>query len=345
VKTENLIVVSFQHTGVDNLYHLPPYLEVDERPVMIHHNPAVRMMGNKFQANAHIFADFLNPNGDTDALAKIGFGRNYHPIRRYAKSHQVALLEAYKLRNPKSLLHDIRIPTTMGNFNTAHSGQYLMSPLDHLGTTLGPDEFSITDRVVVKPEHGARGRGHALTNVANLRRLLVDIDLPLSELKTLYPDVIFTDPDPNSQDQKEKEEMVLFQPGDFVVSEYIDNVVAEYRVLFGGDTVYMAEREREGDGYLQANLNNKQRGSRTFDKLEKDHYVYRLTKEIASAQKLPLGSIDFFKTDDGEYGFFECCPQFGTWATPQEVAWEVHVGFLRYIIDKYEESKGNVHYD
>lgn len=337
--SKKTVVLALQHLGVDNLYYIPPAFEVDGVWVMTHHNPVVRLIDNKPVCNAHVCVEFLNPNLISDPLMEVAFDGNYQVVRRLPKSRQVALIERDKARDPKSPLHRLDIPATMGSHISAHSGQYLMRKLDEVGTVLSPEDLRVVDRVVVKPENGAKGKGQAVVSLDDVRFLMDNLSLPIKALRERFPDALFTDPDPNQQDDVEDEEdMCLFMNNDYVVTEYKDNIVAEYRVLVGGDVIYMAERERTSGAFPQANLNNKKRNGRTFTKIDVAHDLHSLIQAIVDSQGLLLGSIDLYRTDDNEVGFFECCPQFGTYATSPEVAHQIHVGFVRKVIQSHLDS-------
>ena len=328
------VVLGIRNSGVNNIYQLPPHLTIDDVDVLIHFNPMVRLEGNRFSCNCDIALDLTNPGDDPDVLLEAALDDQYYHIPRLRKSHQYAKLLSARNRAGESFLAELVIPPMLTASITAHGGRNTMNPIDRLGSSFGLGAGEVIERMVVKPENGARGQGQALVPIDQLRPFFNDLGLPLSELKKRYPDVVFTKHDPNGQEKEEDPK--LADLGTWTITEYIDDIDEEYRVLIAGDKIYISSRDRSKGEFPQANVDlDMIPEDKEFSEIQSSNPLHSLVADIANVFNLRLGSIDLFKTTADCYGFFECCPQFGLIPMPHDEAFKIHHDFLRWLVNRY----------
>lgn len=329
--TKQTVIIALLHESVNNIYQIPPRQTLVDTDVVAHHNPSLRIVGNEFSVNADIVAHFPNSDGLEDTYFKSALKDNYHVIRRYRKSEQVAKIIGAKSTSTYPLIKELEFPDILAASDSAHSGTYTKTHMDELGASLGPSGESQC-RVVVKPENGAKGMGQAVVSVNELRYLLEHLKngASLGNLKQLFPGAIFSETENNDLDQP------LSPLKEWTVGELIDDITAEYRIILGGNKVYCVERTRKSKTYTQANLDlNTQIDTGNYVALYESDKFYRLALEIADLFDLRVGSIDLYERANGEIGFFECCPQFGLWSVPHNIAAKVHLGFVEWLLATY----------
>lgn len=337
------MVIGLLQSGTNNIYQIPPYFHRSGVEVMVHHNPNLTLLGSEFKVNADIVAGFFNPGAVEDVYFRSAMGDNYHHIQRFKKSEQVAKLIAYQNKHfvEDSDLSLLEVPQTLSASTSAHSGQWARSAIDHLGGSFGEQTTHI-DRVVVKPENGARGLGQATIPIDQLRYFFEHVTkkTPYGKLKDMFPDAHFSGVErgPNTE-EKEDDELPLSLHDEWMVSEYVNEIVSEYRLVVGGDKVYCEERQRTEGNYQHANL-DLDKGIKTgsYQVLNPTSHFHNLAMSISAAFDMPLGSIDLYERANGTLGFLECCPQFGMWSMPHEIAYDIHMAFLDYLIARYEEN-------
>lgn len=321
MKTLTLAITS---DCVDNIAVLPPVIHFADQntQVLVHRDALVELDDNEPVCNFDLHIAFTT-YAVTDAQTL--YPDRYVHMHRNSKTSQA--LELARLVKANKL--DIQIPAIYRSTNR----NVLSVAISHYGVPKG-------DVVVVKRENGARGCGQALVPVNQLNDFLSRGGEPFNELEKAFPDVHFTPM--YSSDGVVTDEMKnqgYFQNDTVYVSEYVDNIVAEYRVLVGGTTIRCRGREISGDAYKQANMDVSRPvsgGSPAYVELETllSPKMAADIKALIDVMNFRYGSIDLYVTEDGQLGIFEYCHQFGFKATDPNFIRELSVQFVRHVLEQ-----------
>lgn len=299
----------------DNLETLPPQFERDGLVYNIHTTPRVTYQCGEhpqLTKNFDLLLDFiiLNPDPYTEAL----LGSCYRPHRRKSKTEQ--LLTVSKAINTLSPVYQ-----TYFEHPRHHCTLGMEGPLKACGA-------GVSGRFVVKEENGARGDGQAIIP-AHLASTFLTDPKRYSETREVlaakYPSVVFS--------QKPTEGPFFPGHGEMMVTDYVEDVKTEWRLMVGGETVLGYQRRRKEGDYPQANLDGEGPHPaepielKTLSELlpgEQGKAVYRLIKALG----LTLGSVDLYLTEEGKLGVFEYCPQFGYYGIDPNQIQRLHEDFI-----------------
>lgn len=299
----------------DNLETLPPQFERDDLVYNIHTTPRVTYQCGELPQltkNFDLLLDFiiLDPDPYTETL----LGSCYRPHRRKSKTEQ--LLTVSKAINTLSPVYQAYFEHPRHHCTLGMEG-----PLKACGA-------GVSGRFVVKEENGARGDGQAIVPAHLLSTFLSDPQLKTTKRDKLvarYPSATFS--------RNPTKGPFFSDHGDLMITEYIEDVEVEWRVMIGGKTVLGYQRTRQSGDYPQANLDRTGPHPetpihlKTLSELfpgEVSQAVYRLIKIMG----LTLGSIDLYQTKGGKIGVFEYCPQFGYYGIDPVAIRMLHEDFI-----------------
>ncbi len=300
------VVIGINNKGVDNIHYLPPSFYHGKTRYVIHQNPVIEQDGDVVEANCDWYFDF---SSKVNKRAQLLMGEYYIPFTREAKSLQMTRL----------LMADQQIMETPTLYHTEGRGHFAM----------GVSEFGhpLKGKVVVKRENGARGCDQAVVPTHQLDNFLrVCCDESMDSLKERFPDVVFTDRYPDSASGPFTHDKIL-------ITEYVEGITAEYRLLVGGHQRLALERGIQEKEYRQANLDlNTPLSGAPAELLDyKDLFTTTEVEQIEALIELfdiRLGSVDLYRTKTGDLGFFEWSPQFGTRGYCHEQMRNFHMNFV-----------------
>ena len=317
---------------VDNVFILEPqfYSGTLGRYVVIHHSAEMSLEGGRVSKNFDVMVDFTHKGGDS--LFTKMLGDQYVAVPRYPKYMQTVMLLNLKMEG-------LRVPKVFMNLGMGWGDRQVF---------VVPD----VPKVVVKEVDGARGTNQVLLKSHLLNRFLKSKDKPLVELKRIFPDAVYT--------KTYSDEQEGFFTQDVFVQEYIPNVEEEFRLLVGGDSIYIRRRstnvvENEtGEAYKHANIDYT-----TFTSCEESNFYHfpkpdkksshltlfcsewgftkeqiKLVWSLVKGLDITLGSIDLFTTTEGELGVFEWCHQFAFNNVDGVTIRNLHKSFIEHVIEK-----------
>lgn len=195
---------------------------------------------------------------------------------------------------------------------------------------------AFSGKVVIKPLDGARGIGHILmdTNMYQpyhvldfiLKSKVVDVEI----LQETFPGVVFT----TARELSQGEGVQSLRDYGVVMQEFVPNIKEEYRIIFTpDDQCYAIPRPISDSSYPQPeqpshNPHTLQEMKQTFNELPKALILD--LKKILRKIDLEFGSLDLFITDDGQWGIFEYCNQFGINGINLQDARQLHRNVLAH---------------
>ncbi len=312
---QTIIIGLMVDESFDNHEFFPPSLNVKihghDYRVVVHRNVDVTVTDKGPILNADIVIDFRHQNKDY-FYSKL-LGERYIHQGRLGKSEQLSLLSMSGV--PGVTPFSVRsTPGTNLRKQTARSG---------FTTDFNKKKY------VIKPNMGAKGEGQALVPSFQLTSFIDATTRTnnIKKLKELFPDVVFT--------KTESGELSNFN----IITEFIDDIDKEYRVLVGGTSFWMYERTRQGDDYLHANIdfetivNDESRIE--LKRVEHGCDLYEYVQCIVDAADIKLGSIDVFRRQNGELGVFEYSTQFGFYQIEPAQVGDIYSSFLTSIARYY----------
>lgn len=314
-------IVGIVYEYLNNLSMLPPShnFENSVGEVIFHSNPLAELRNGRIVSNVDAFLD-LRFKGDP--TAKQIFGDRYY---RYSK--------------PSKMTQHFKILA----FNGIHNGYTLGTPRQFVSWSTGLSanahplsDFGILDcaQVVIKPQYGARGSNHVVAPSHMVQTLLKTITKQTgTELQKMYPDIIVS--------RGSVEDEPIFEVlDDMVITEKLEHVLQEWRLLFSAGKIYCREREITPGEYSQSNLCVdivRNIPEVIYTPLENTEFPAALQDYLnAFVQfiKLPFGSIDLYLTAEGEYGIFEYSEQFGFHGANHKFIRQLHLDGVEQILIK-----------
>lgn len=303
----------------------------DDLEIRFHRHPQVNIRGDKVSYNF----DIMISNGG----ANEGFNyKNVLPAHRYVK------LPRYdKFTQVIQLINGVEEYKQM---NAGLSQSFLSVPTWFVGLTAARSFPTVTGKVVVKPMDGARGVGQFVIDLTyvNLSQFNKVITRYLAsepcdvKFKALIDSFEGHVQYYSRDEEHEGEGLQALKEQGAVVQSFIPNVVAEYRVITGinGEPVYYQRRKlRDPDSeYPQATgggnlIHMVPEEPHPFADLDNQHDLF---KYLCNYIIGPLSSIDLFFTEDGQWGIFEFCNQFGVTGIPATTAEQIHADFLKSVV-------------
>lgn len=265
------------------------------------------------------------------------------------------------------LKHFLAIPTHVSSYGALRQSDF------------GHD---LTGKVVIKPNHGARGIGHFVIDAdrVSLETFLHDLNTVMSQpeqerftrlkemVATYEPHVVIG----GGAENFDGEGMKMISEQGLVVQQLVDEVMEEYRVLLDVNSMpsLILRRNRldktvgrkDGNVYLQATgvLNKLTEFTEVrwddvidagdFVDAQKAEVIYEMEKMF---KKLPgMSSVDLFlkagvvgSTDpdlEPKFGFFEYCNQFGTAGIPMARSRIVHAQYASQLLERYLKAEGKL---
>ncbi len=312
----------------------------DEYQVVFHRDPRMSINESGVHFNFDIVVNDGNLTIDDIAISELVPAQAIHTIRRYNKVEQQLRLLNY-VTSHKQYLAD-----RSGSFKnfypviTHHHHQSM--GLTHLINPSNP--------VVIKPLDGARGIGQFLIDPKKVPLIAV-IDIldryrvgrlnaedVLPALKKYDPELRYA----TAGENREGEGLSVILSQGYCIQSYIPTIAEEYRLITGsgGAIAYCQKRtvrKASNSDFAQATGSdaNSCVGSDVCDiesvLAKKDlKELGELTRDVIG----PLSSIDLFLTEDGKWGIFEYCNQFGIKGVPFETTRKMHADLLYGLIKR-----------
>lgn len=310
----------------NNLHILPPEFTRGDTHYLIHHSPKVQYQIKNGKTVIHKNFDLLL---DFSASAgKITSGvlkTDYRSFKRLPKTEQLIQIQRW-LNNTQLANSNLEVPNHYLSF-----GDIGDIELSTHGTPR-------TARVVVKRENGAGGASQAIVPREVLSLLLADLEnenYTRDELVERYPTVTFSE-EPATGSFAVKDH--------WLVMDYLEDIVQEYRILIGGKTLMGYQRRRHDTPYPQANHFNgtfntsEEIQPEDFDSLFSSRPdLCRDLLKLIRCMGLRFGSIDLYIRNNGQAGIFEFCPQYGFYLIDPTVIRQLHEDF---IVDEVDLWRG-----
>lgn len=313
----------------------------DEIELRIHRHPQVNIRGTDVSYNF----DIMISNGGNNEGFNFG---NVLPAHRYVKlprydkfSQAIKLLNAYE-----AFRHE--------NDNTAGlRAKFIPVPTWFVGLNGNRSFPNVNGKVVIKPQDGARGIGQFVidTKYINLHQFNKSLDKYLAGEHTTEAFQKFLDGFEghvsyySRDEEKPGEGLECLKTQGGIVQSFVPDVSAEYRIITGADSkpVYFQRRKvrDEESAYPQATgggdvIDVQANRDNPFDS---DPQASKLFDYLCQKVIGPLNSIDLFITNDGHWGIFEFCNQFGVSGIPAAVAEDIHANFMKQVVADFIEGE------
>jgi hypothetical protein len=308
--------------------------------LQFHNDPIASLLGDRIETNFDIMIDA----GYNTEFKNMLPSHRYIELKRYGKQEQ-----ACKLLHSATCYNNAIVEA----WRKDHG--FIPVPTWFVGNGKWDSNIAIpegTKRVVIKPADGARGIGQFLVDVENV------------SLRSFFSEMKKTMIIPNVHDKETLDKFIatfggyvtyhsrnenhegegiasMFSQG-AVVQSVIPNVEHEFRLITNsrGLVDYVQKRNivNVEHGFPQAvgsgTVNVASEKSLDIGDILNEPAVAMLDS-ITSTAIGPLNSIDLFLTDDGEWGIFEYCNQFGITGVPDSECIRLHSEFLVGHIDEY----------
>lgn len=302
--------------------------------VLIHFDKRVNMRGTDVNFNFDIMIS--NDKHDGVPYDRLLPSHRYVPLPRHDKFTQAALIARWS-----ETLKD--------------TAMFKPVPTWYVGTDASRNLPATTGRVVVKPLDGARGIGQFVVDVdkvhlAHFQARLGDYicgvitaeegkKLSVAEFLERFQGAVTYHP---GEENHDGEGLDSLRTQGAVVQSVIENVVVEYRIITGADAtpVYVQRRgireqtsvfpQATGSGY-HLNPNDQCELEDVFGTPGSLEAFLELCRVVIG----PMNSVDLFIMEDGRWGVFEFCNQFGITGLPSQVAEKIHREFLLSVVNNY----------
>lgn len=310
--------------------------------VIFHRDPQFSLVGDRVEYNFDILQDWGGIKfADVD-------------LRDIVPSHRISILPRYtKTVQMARLINAADKYRASGITNSQYNkSKWLHVPTWFTGRTWNKNlSVPVTDtgKVVIKPNDGARGIGQFVVDTSNIttQAFLAEFYKSFEESVTdsavedfcKRMNGIASYHSDNENGRHEGIHSLLGQGA--VVQSFVPNIAAEFRLITNalGDVTYVQKRriERVDSGFPQAI------GSGVGDSTDKcvcltdvlSPESIKMLNYVARTAIGPMNSIDLFVTDDGHWGIFEFCNQFGTTGIPSDQLIKMHVDYVVGLIDRY----------
>lgn len=329
--TTTPIVVAITPDGVNNFRTLPPSFTVDGQLYLVHYTAIYESIARG------LFGQPDNVEVRTNYDCHIKYTHGGDLDGGLFDNKCVVLPRTSKFAQYNDFLKFRRDIPTILNMPRVHFQRHTYT--GNRGLPVATASIPVTPKVVVKLNHGSRG-GDQMLVPSNMLATVIKHGAykTAAELSLMFPDIVMISGDNDNVTW-------LKNPEDYVITEYIENVNKEYRLLVSGDTIYVKERViRHGD-YPQSNLNVD-----TYPTIEpviyRNIYDSELPNTVCDAVhayvewlKFPLGSIDLFHTVDDKWGMFEHSPQFAFHGAELEFIRGLHMNAVHHIVQNFEHYR------
>ena len=341
VQTMDTYVIAISNkTRYSFFNNLPPFIETENPKAnfLIHSDPVFGLNKSKLITNFDFLIDTeIKDFYEDEIFIRSILGNRY--INLNIKSKYVQIPNLNQLVTKLNL--DIIIPNTF----TINDNNKTTKTCNYDFTSLG------SKKLVIKRYNGARGTDQILVDVDQVNNLLAKLYLyPLAELKTRFPEAIFTKLQSEEIDYQPRFEVEdsesckknkkVFFPGcdELLIQEYINNVDKEFRIIISGKELFIIERSINDNEYRQANLDlNTAVYTKPKPLIDKSILPTDVIKLIEKLD-LKLASIDVFVTKDQNWGVFEYSHEFGMTSFSEKTKTDILNSFLSYIVENYKST-------
>lgn len=322
MNTPKIIGVVYQY--LNNLSMLPPKYNYENSvgEVVFHSDPRAELQHGTIVANVDALLDFRM---DIDIAITQVFGNMCYNYRKPSKQTQHFRLIRFNETYGQEGLYKLETPRQFVTWAGTHQDD--AHPLSR---------FGVIDckQVVIKPQYGARGSNHVVVASHMVQTLLKSITTQTGEeLLQAFPGIILsrgsclTEP--------------LFDDlSDLVITEKLEHVLQEWRLLFAAGKIYSRERHITPGEYAQSNLCvdvNPNIPEVYYTPLKETDFPQELKdylSEFVKFIKLPFGSVDLYLTAEGNYGIFEYSEQFGFHGANHAFIRQLHLDGIEQILIK-----------
>lgn len=322
------VIIAFQNDHINNFFCLPIGTMIEDKKVIFISQPEFDFIDGKLETNF----DYLI----TDGSDNFGFDTKLHDV---LPKEKLIIIPRFS-----KVVQSVRFNNHIERFPNKYPHFY--NPKIYKNRNLITQNFGVPTgaKVVIKPVHGARGIGQFLidTNkvpfkvvhelVYRYNQGNIDKENLFNELEPWGNGVIYS----KGTEKREDEGLEMLR-GEYMIQEYISDLIAEYRLItdYKGDIVYCQRRtlKEKTPGYAQAIGSEVLTNER--DDIVSDFLSMQFATEIKSFIKAtigPMNSVDLFYTKNKKWGIFEHCNQFGMMGIPDDIALKLHSDFIANLI-------------
>lgn len=320
--TPKIVGVVYQY--LNNLSMLPPRHNYKESvgEVIFHSDPRAELRHGSLVSNVDALLDFRM---DVDFAISQVFGERCYNYRKPSKQTQHFRIIRFNETYGKE--HDYQLDTPR---------QFVTWTGTHKEDAHPLSRFGVIDckQVVIKPQYGARGSNHVVVASHMVQTILKTITTQTGEeLATAFPGAILSR-------GSCLEEPLFDNLSDLVITEKLEHVLQEWRLLFAAGKIYCRERYITPGEYAQSNLCvdvNPAIAEVDYTPIEDTDFPEELKTylhEFIKFIKLPFGSVDLYITAEGNYGIFEYSEQFGFHGANHEFIRQLHLDGIEQILIK-----------
>lgn len=330
------VIVAFQNSNINNFFCLPQGTIINNKKVLFTNQPRYDIVDGRLETNFdYLITDGTVSNAYSDNIVDMLPKEKVAVLRRYSKITQSIRLTKYVSKYT---------PLAMDSLNIIIPKVYFSEETLTLNHIV-PNGI----KVVIKPIHGARGIGQFVIDTSKVPfKTIHELIFKFTENK-LEIDELFQKLEPwkdcyiysKGTEHHEYEGLYLLKNG-YMVQEYIDKVNSEYRVItdYKGDIAYCQKRSivEKSPGYPQAigsEIITSERDDIVdfSEEFSNSLVMSNFIKEVVG----PMNSVDLFVTEDGKWGIFEHCNQFGMSGVPNEIAFKLHKDFISNMMKQKPE--------
>lgn len=209
-------------------------------------------------------------------------------------------------------------------------------------------------KVVIKPRDGARGIGQFLVDLGfiNLQHFIMNLRDYITSVREKRENTCTFDEfmaqwqgkvsyHVGTERSQDEGLFALLDQG-MVVQSLVPNVVSEWRIITGhdGEPVYCQRRTiRDRDSALPqatgagdlVDSESIYDWEKVFVNDDQRRCFLHLCKNVIG----PMNSLDLFVTENGDWGIFEYCNQFGVAGIPATIAYNLHHTFILKTVQAY----------
>lgn len=323
----NKFVVAIDIGYINNIRLMPANFKIGENEVYIHYAPITQIKGEEVVGNYDLCIHFESRD----------FTRNEHHLLVNSLSFPASGKSYDYLRFLKFKKDCPEVSLSMPKSYCAITSAFGMAELPLA-------EFPLADatpKVVIKPSDGARGARQVLIPKHQVGSFLADVaNKTINEMREHYPDAIITkDKHGNDEDKIP----LVHSRDDLNVSDYLSDIIAEYRILVSGDKIYGRPRTiKDNNGYRQANLDlDEALTGNIVEYLPVNRILPKAVvedlKKFCDYMDFRFGSIDLYERETHghaftTFGIFEWQCQYGFLKADPKFIEELNINFIEYCL-------------
>lgn len=311
---DNLLQMPFVQT------HLVETVEgLIETKVVIHHSPKYRISGTGVDCNFDVMIANINPfsMGSADQL--------YFPSHRIYKSHRVSKRIQRLIMNRSGAGYPGYMPLR------------IWTPDLNVGDNFSNSAYfgsGYEGKLVLKADNQARGIGQIVFDTKDYSPGKIYYDSRKVESLESFEEKLPLAALGYDTNNGPHESLKVLVRDNLFLEEFVEGIVSEYRVLFGGGEFHVFSRERVNihKDFYQACGSS----AGMHDPIEIDQSDFRWTEVKGFIEALPTryGSLDVFFTED-KWGTFEFCNQYGTCGVKSSYAEKNNLSFIKEVVTNY----------